>query len=80
MQLPMVEDIINKQPFTTFRDFLASKERGVDGPLGPTVVTNMSKGWRRAAEQQQQGAFFSKECVQQLIPLGMSATNIFKSL
>ena len=60
MQLPMIR-VINKAPFTTLRDFLADKDRRVDGPLGPTIVTNMRRGWRRAAEQQQQGAIFSKE-------------------
>ena len=78
MQLPMIKDVINKAPFTTFRDFLADKDRRVDGPLGPTIVTNMRRGWRRAAEQQQQGAMFSKECVEQLIPPGLSSDEHFQ--
>ena len=46
----------------TLTEYLANGD-AVDEPLGPTIVTNMGRGWRKAAKQQQQGIFFSKECV-----------------
>ena len=54
----MVEDIINDEPFTTYITFLEEKQLIADEELGPVIVSDMTKGWRRAAEQQQQGRGF----------------------
>ena len=45
-----------------FTEYMANED-AVDEPLGPTIVTHMGRGWTKAAKQQQQGIFFSKEGV-----------------
>ena len=44
-QWPMLEDLLNKEPFTCYLDWRQSRGMEWDGPLGPPSLSNAS--WRR---------------------------------
>ena len=71
VQIPVLDDLVNSAPFTTFPEFLESRDLDADGPLGPTLMTNYSRGQRRLAEGDQRGSFFAADAVAQIVPLGL---------
>ena len=79
VQIPVLDDLVNCAPFTTFPEFLESHDLNADGPLGPTPVTSYSRGQRRLAEGDQRGSFFAAGAVAQIVPLGLTADSNFSA-
>jgi len=71
---PILEDIVNSEPFTIYPDWLA--ERGLDDhmPLAPVVLSAVSKGARALAGQDQRGHFFVSESVPQTVGTWLRGT------
>ena len=71
LKFPCVEDLVNSAPFTSFQEYL--ERCGLDGQTdtGPMWASELPKGPKWAATGDQKGAFFSKEAVEQLVPLGL---------
>ena len=73
VRMPVLDDIVNCAPFTTFPEFLERQQLDADGPLGPTIMTSYTRGRRHLAEGNQKGSFFATSAVPQVIPLGLTA-------
>ena len=71
-KVPILEDIVNGEPFDIFPRWL--EEHTGDGslPKPPAVFARNKRGQRAASEQQQKGHHFTKEALAQVIPLGLS--------
>ena len=76
---PMLEDLVNAEPFTIYPEYLEEMGLDADREQPPTCVSSISKGWRAAAEQCQKGNFFSKGAVHQVVSLGLEDTDHFQS-
>ena len=59
----MLEDIVNAAPFTLYPEYMERRQLTADCELAPTIITEYRQGWRRAAEQEQKGAYFNREAV-----------------
>ena len=75
--IPVLDDLVNSAPFTTFPEFLEGRELEADAPLGPTIMTSYTRGQRHLAEGSQKGSFFAADAVPQTIPLGLTADSHF---
>ena len=73
VRMPVLDDIVNCAPFTTFPEFLERQQLDADGSLGPAIMTSYARGQRHLAEGNQKGCFFATDAVPQVIPLGLSA-------
>ena len=73
MPMPVLDDLVNSAPFTTFPEFLEDQDLEADAPLGPTIMTSYTRGQRHLAEGNQRGSFFAADAVPQIIPLGLTA-------
>ena len=71
--MPVLGDIVNCPPFTTFPEFLVRQQLDADGHLGPTIMSSYTRGQRHLAEGNQRGFFFAKDAVPLVIPLGLTA-------
>ena len=71
--MPVLDDIVNCPPFTTFPEFLERQQLDADGHLGPTIMTSSTRGQRHLAEGNQRGSSFARDAVPQVIPLGLTA-------
>ena len=78
--MPVLDDLVNCAPFSTFPDFLEDREMDADGPLGPTIMTSYTRGQRRLAEGDQKGFFFAAGAMPQVIPLGLTADAHFAAV
>ena len=79
VQIPVLGDLVNRAPFTTFPEFLENRELNADGSLGPTLMTSCSRGQRRLAEGDQEGSCFVADAVAQIVPQGLLADSHFST-
>jgi hypothetical protein len=78
VQFPCIEDLVNKEPFTTFLEYLGDSEMDPGTSTGPECMGQVRKGYRWAAAGEQRGNFFSGEPVNQLVPLNLGPTEHFE--
>ena len=76
--LPVLDDLVNQSPFLDYGNFLKELGLDADAPGGPVIVSGMSRGWRRACENDQKGAAFSRDPVGQMVSLGLSSDEHWK--
>ena len=57
---PILEDLVNQQPFTLFAEWLEQRQLEADEALVPALLTRASRGWRAAAEQDHKGQLFQQ--------------------
>ena len=79
VQLPDLGEFYAKEPFTLYRQFLLA--RGLDGfgAMAPVIVSELSKGVRRASEGTQGSHFFAKGAVEQVVSLQLSEEEHFEA-
>ena len=70
-QWPMLEDLLNKEPFTCYLDWRQSRGMEWDGPLGPPSSSNASRRRQRLAEGKQHGAYNHKASIPPLVGYGL---------
>ena len=77
LEVPPMGRFLYIEPFTLYRRFLRIRGQDIFGPLAPLIVTSLSKGERRAAEDSQKGTFFSAGAAFQTVSLGLSEPQHF---
>ncbi|CAE7241467.1 FCPB [Symbiodinium natans] len=68
---PVVEDLINSPPFTSFPQWCRAQELPWDGPLLPQMVSAQQRQWQRNAEGQQAGGMAHKAALPPVLPFGL---------
>ena len=76
-QFPMVEDLVNSAPFTTYFDWRQARDLEWDGPLGPVNASKIARLRQRHAEGQQAGALSQKAALPPLISFGLEPDEHF---
>ena len=77
-KFPVIEDLINQAPFSSFPDWLAQSELEWDQPLGPHNASRQALLVQRHAEGQQAGAHSHRAALPPLFPFGMDPDQHFK--
>ena len=55
VRFPLIEDLINSPPFSSFPQWCAHSELEWDGALNPQLVTGQERHWQRTAEGSRRG-------------------------
>ena len=76
-QFPMIEDLVNSAPFTTYFDWRQAQGLEWDGPLGPVNASKTARLRQRHAEGQQAGALSQKAALPPLISFGLDPDEHF---
>lgn len=66
---PMLEDLVNSPPFTSFAKW--KEERGLDADM-PTLPEKLGRAWRTTSGHVQNTHFFKADAAPQCIPLGLT--------
>ena len=77
-QFPMVEDLVNSAPFTTYMEWRESRDLEWSTPLGPALVTQRDMRWARSSLGEQQGAISQKTALPQLVSFQQSPDDHFR--
>lgn len=70
-KFPFVEDLLNQHPFSSFADWLASRDLDWDQPLGPHNASRRTMLVQRHAEGQQAGAHSHRAALPPLFQFGL---------
>jgi len=71
-KFPMVEDLINAAPFTSYVEWREARGLHTGGPLGPARVTRSDNRAFRASGGQQIGAYSHKAALSPLVSFGLN--------
>ena len=71
-QFPMIEDIINIDPFPIYACWLADQDLAWDGSLMPLLPLPQVRQWQRTTDGQQAGAISHKAALPPLLPVGLT--------
>lgn len=71
-RFPMVEDLINQEPFICFRQWLCDSGKGWDGPLVPLLASQACRWKQKHADGQQMGALSHRAALPPLVSFGLS--------
>ena len=78
-QFPMIEDLINFDPFPTYAQWLFDQELAWDGSLVPQLPCQQIRQWQRTADGQQVGAVSHKSALPPLLPFGLDPDAHFEA-
>ena len=74
---PMIEDLLNQPPFSSFTQWLHEHDVDWDGPLNPMCASKASRLAARHTERQQAGAHSHRAALPPLLPFGLSCDEHF---
>ena len=76
-QWPMIEDVVNRFPFTAYAEWRETEELRTDEGLGPAHLTQQNVFAGRCTSNQQQGAFSHKTALPPVVPYQLSPDQHF---
>ena len=74
---PMLEDILNQDVFTGFRDWAHAHELVADGPLGPSLLPYHCMPAQRASMHEQAGAAAHRRAIAPVVPFNLDPDSHF---
>ena len=78
MKFPVLEDLVNREPFTTYFEFLDARELDSQTGAAPQSFKNIGKNMRAAATNNQRGTLFSAAALPQMVALGLQPDQHFQ--
>ena len=76
-KFPMIEDIINQEPFSNYLQWRVGEGLPWDGPLVPSDSTTTSRLVQRHADGQQAGALSHRAALPPLVSFGLTMDEHF---
>ena len=76
-KFPMLEDLINSPPFSSYADWRYEMQLDMTGPWGPADTSGKLRFGVRVADGAQQGALAHKAALPQLVSFGLSPDEHF---
>ena len=75
---PMIEDLVNQEPFSAYPEWLSAREYSWDGPLGPQHAPKSVRLAQRMTEAQQSRGLSHRASLPPLLPFGLDVDSHFQ--
>lgn len=77
LRVPSIEDLVNREPFTTYAQYLEQNGLDAGTPLGLNIMTELTRRARHVAEGAQRGDILTGGGPRQIIALGLTDSEHF---